>query len=84
MSKFTILSDNSNKGESLRRHPPELIHLIPSFRSVLFCVAVPTDRKQIREVKSHRRIINVLRCDVDDMVDCISGSVEPAPETDLT
>ena len=64
-----------NKGESLRRHPPEFIHLVPPFRPVLLCVTVTADRQQVREVKSHRRIINVLRCDVGDMVDRISGSV---------
>ena len=78
------MSDNSNKGESLRRHPPEFIHFVPPFRPVLLCMTVTADRHQVREVKSHRRIINVLRCNVGDVVDRVSRCVDPAFEADLT
>ena len=64
-----------NKGESLRRHPPEFIHLVPSFRPVLLCMAITTHRHQIREAESDGRVADVLRSDVLDMMDRISGSV---------
>ena len=73
-----------NKGESLRRHPPEFVNLVSSFRPVLFCMTVTADRQQIREVESHRRVINVLRSNVFDMVDRVRWYVLPALKADLT
>ena len=64
-----------NKGESLRRHPPEFVHFVPSFRPVLFRMTVPADRQQVGETESDVRVADVLRRDVDDMVDRISGRV---------
>lgn len=64
-------------------HSSIFIHFVPPFTLVLLCMTVTADRQQVGKAERNRRIINVLRCDVDDMVDCISGSVEPAPETDL-
>lgn len=73
-----------NKGDSLRHHPPEFVHFIPPFGPVLFCMTVTADRHQIREAESDGWITNVLRCNVDDMVDRIGWRVDATLQTDFT
>ena len=65
-------------------YPSVFVHLIPPFTLVLFCMAVTADRHKVRRIESNRRIINVLRSNVFDMVDRVRWYVLPALKADLT
>ena len=73
-----------NKGESLRCHPPEFIHLVPSFRPVLLCMAITADRHEVGRIERDAWVVDVVGCQVHDVMHRVSGRVQSALEALLT
>ena len=60
------------------------VHLIPSLALVHLCVTVTAQSHEVVGVESDGWIRNVIRSDVPDMVDSVSGRIDPAQHALLT
>ena len=62
-------------------HSSVFVHLIPPLALVHLCVTVTAQSHEVVRVKSDRRVRNVIRSDVPDMVDSVSGRIDPTLHT---
>ena len=58
-------------------YPSVFVHLIPPLALMHLCVTVTAQSHEVVGVKSDRRVRDVIRSDVPDMVDSVGGRIDP-------